>query len=132
MKRNKLLRRKRWMKQRRGKRRGDPNPPAFAFPKPRGRAYDDEYRAAVLAERCLLTDVPDHVCDSRTTGDHDSSPAKGRKADDGTMIPLCRSAHRERQTATGWCAGVHAPAMRMIMLTAAVETQARVAMRRAA
>jgi hypothetical protein len=126
------IQRKTWMKQRRGERRGDPNPAPLAFAKPAGRAYDDDYRAAVLAEPCLMLDVPGHQCDTRTTGDHPSSGARGRKADDKFMVPFCWSIHKQRQWATGIFEGVGKYAMRMIMTTAAAETQARVAMRRAA
>lgn len=125
--RNKVLR------SRRGRRReGWRSTIGFAFPRPQGRVYDDEYRALVLTLRCLLSDDPTHVCDSRTTGDHGGKRPLGRKSDDDEEIPFCYSAHRERQTATGWCKGVNRWAMRMILTTAIAETRARLGRKEAA
>lgn len=104
----------------------------FAFPKPAGRRYDDGHRAAVLTLPCLLRDDPEHVCDGRTQGDHAGKRPMGRKSDDDEEISLCPSAHRQRQTYTGWCAGLDKHGMRLVMTTAIAETQARLGYRQAA
>lgn len=101
----------------------------FAFPKPAGREYDEEYLAEVRTLACLLRDVPDHRCDGRTQADHAGRRPLGRKSDDDEGIPLCPTAHKERQTYTGWCAGLDDRGMRLVMTTAIAETRARVLVR---
>jgi hypothetical protein len=118
--------------ERRAKRRTYAEPAPQAFPKPAGRKYDEQFMADARALGCLLRDVPGHVCDGPATFDHMGEHPLGRKSDDNEGAPLCPSAHRERQTATGWCDGLDEFGMRLVMTTAIAETQQRVEQRRAA
>lgn len=127
MQRNKSLRSKR------EKRRESWPSEGFAFPKPPGREYDEGYLREVRKLACLLRDVPDHRCSSRRSqADHAGKRPLGRKSHDKEAIPLCAQAHAERQTYTGWCAGLDDRGMRLVLVTAIAETRARVEQRRAA
>jgi hypothetical protein len=118
-KRNKLLRsgkplkRRTWMRRRRTTRRRS------------GRVHDAAFLADVHTLPCLLQDVPDHECDGPVQADHAGKRPFGRKADDDTSIPLCPTGHHQRQTYSGWCAGLDKHGMRLVLVTAIAETRVR-------
>jgi hypothetical protein len=94
--------RRKYLAAKREGRRGDPSPPALAYPKPPGRAYDTPYMLEVKKLPCLLKGKPDHVCDGRSEADHAGLRPRGRKSNDRETIPMCPRAHRERTGFRGY------------------------------
>jgi len=59
------------------------------------------YMLAVKSLPCAALIVPGHVCEGPIEADHAGPRGTGQKAHDGTCIPLCTRAHRERTDFSG-------------------------------
>lgn len=60
-----------------------------------------DYMMAVKSLPCAAVIVPGHVCEGPIEADHAGPRGIGQKAHDGTVIPLCRLAHRQRTDFSG-------------------------------
>jgi hypothetical protein len=67
----------------------------------RTRLRSTDYMLGVKELPCAALIVPGHVCDGPIEADHAGRRGVGRKALDGTVIPMCRLAHRQRESFSG-------------------------------
>lgn len=81
-------------------------------PRRSGRVRDVEYMLLVKQLPCVFHASHPAACEGPVEADHAGRRPLGRKANDDTCIPLCRSHHRDRTDARNFFAGISAPLMR--------------------